>query len=255
MTKGIGVSVGINTDGKSNDNGGISGVSLTYNDSKEEGVTRATIGEGTVTVGGDEDDKGINRDINKAQEVLIDEGMEVTVNVPIELITDPEKYFTKMGEIMKDPKKAKIVQQIIAATKAANYKKMMMYGEFAKEGEKIDKRTDLPVDPLSHQKAAESAGNEIGDPDIAAAVRTMSEFLYQFPMYSYQDIESLLTTGEHGQYQPYMFSEENGGILDSINDIENTVNGASGNFQHLDTKDRQLQFQHDFEKFLNNGWQ
>ena len=215
---------------------------------------RATIGEGTVTVGGVEDDKGINRDINKAQELLIDEGMEVTVNVPIELITDPDKYFTKMGKIMKDPKKAKIVQQIIAATKAANYKKMIMYGEFAIEGEKIDKMTDLPVDPLSYQKAAEAAGNEIGDPDIAAA-RTMSEFLYQFPMYSYQDIESLLTTGEHGQYQPYIFSEENGGILDSINDIENTVNGASRNFQHLDTKEKQLQFQRDFEKFLNNRGQ
>jgi hypothetical protein len=150
-----------------------------------------------------------------------------------------------MGKIMKDPKKAKIVQQIIAATKAANYKKMIMYSEFAEEGD----------DPLSHQKAAETAGNEIGDPDIAAAARTMSEFLYQFPMYSYQDIESLLTTGEHGQYQPYIFSEENGGILDSINDIENTVNGASRNFQHLDTKEKQLQFQRDFEKFLNNRGQ
>ena len=92
VTKGIGVSVGINTEGKSNDNGGISGVSLTYNDSKKEGVTRATIGEGTVTVGGVEDDKGINRDINKAQELLIDEGMEVTVNVPIEFIKNPKKY-------------------------------------------------------------------------------------------------------------------------------------------------------------------
>lgn len=148
VTKGIGVSVGINTDGKSNDNGGISGVSLTYNDSKKEGITRATIGEGTVTVGGVSDDKGINRDITRAQEVLIDEGMEVIVNVPIELIKNPKQYFKdsnkRIRELPSDIKElpSKIQEKIgeVKAWAEAHGLKIGLTGE----GENLEVKLYVP---------------------------------------------------------------------------------------------------------------
>ena len=62
-------------------------LSATYNDSKLEGITRATIGEGTITIAGeDSDGEGVNRDIDKAQEVIFDESLELTVSVQVETI-------------------------------------------------------------------------------------------------------------------------------------------------------------------------
>lgn len=76
----------------------LPGLLIAYSDSEKEGTTRATIGQGTITVGGVEDDSGINRDITKAQEVTKDESTGAEIDVPLELIVDPKGYAQKVKD-------------------------------------------------------------------------------------------------------------------------------------------------------------
>jgi hypothetical protein len=85
-TRGVGISF---SGGKGSSNATPN--TITYNDSKKEGITRATIGNGTITIGGkpatEEQLSGINRDIKRAQEITFNEGMKVTVEIPEEVVT------------------------------------------------------------------------------------------------------------------------------------------------------------------------
>ena len=83
------------------------------------------------------------------------------------------------------------------------------------------------IDPYAHEKAAWEYGNYVGNPFVAAIERSASEFIYQFPMYTYQDLYSRYKTGEKGKYQPYLWNAP-GGIRDSFYDIKNTIQGANG---------------------------
>jgi hypothetical protein len=80
--------------------------------------------------------------------------------------------------------------------------------------------------PSAHEDAARNYGAYVGNPIVAGSARAISEFLYQFPKYTIEDALSRLSTGEPGKYQPYRWSHANGGILDSMQDIRNTMEGA-----------------------------
>lgn len=84
------------------------------------------------------------------------------------------------------------------------------------------------IDPMAHEKAAWKYGRYIGDADVAAGARIISEVFFQFPMYSAQSLlYSTLTFGMYkGPYQPYSINGP-GGIADSIEDVRNTVKGAN----------------------------
>ena len=85
--------------------------------------------------------------------------------------------------------------------------------------------------PYAHEKSAEQYGKYVGDPIVAGTVRAIGE-VGQFFYYTGDDLFSLVTTGKHGDYQPYRVKHENGGLLDSIDDIQNVINGANSNFNH-----------------------
>ena len=82
------------------------------------------------------------------------------------------------------------------------------------------------IDAYSHEKAAWDYGNYVGNPYVAGAARTFSEFLYQFPVYTAEDVYSRVVDGTPGTYQPYTLDGP-GGILDSFSDIQNTIDGAN----------------------------
>ncbi|MCP3888581.1 MAG: hypothetical protein GY702_06865 [Desulfobulbaceae bacterium] len=103
----------------------------------------------------------------------------------------------------------------------------------------INRATDLSVinkleqrafasesyDPYSHEKAAWNWGRYVDDPGVAKYMRGASEFLYQFPKYTLEDLKSRIMYGTPGKYQPWSI-DGTGGINDSLQDIRNTVHGA-----------------------------
>ena len=89
-----------------------------------------------------------------------------------------------------------------------------------------DEPGEFGYNPMAHEDAARAYGKYVGNRFVAGSARTLSEFLYQFPKYTVKDIWSRITTGRPGPYQPYLWSDENGGILDSVDDIMNTIEGA-----------------------------
>ena len=110
--RSIGYSTGFNVNEDTSGNGekddGMGTLSATYNDSKLEGITRATIGEGTITIAGeDSDGEGVNRDIDKAQEVTFDESIELTVSVQVDVIVEGAKKTVELiGKIPNAIKEA-----------------------------------------------------------------------------------------------------------------------------------------------------
>ncbi len=81
--------------------------------------------------------------------------------------------------------------------------------------------------PTAHEHSAFGYGQYVNNKAVAQTVRTVSEFVFQFPVYTTQDLFSRAFLGGAGPYQPYMWSTENGGILDSFHDIGITGDGAS----------------------------
>ena len=68
-----------------------------------------------------------------------------------------------------------------------------------------------------------------GNPAIAGLFRVLGE-TGQFVYYSADDITRRIIPGgeKQGMYKPYGFLNENGGLIDSRNDIRNVINGARG---------------------------
>ena len=83
------------------------------------------------------------------------------------------------------------------------------------------------TNPAAHEHSAFSYGQYVDNKGVAQTVRTVSEFAFQFPAYTVQDMFSRVFFGKAGPYQPYLWSPENGGILDSFHDIGITGSGAS----------------------------
>jgi hypothetical protein len=84
-------------------------------------------------------------------------------------------------------------------------------------------------DDFAHQKVAYKYGAYVGNPAIAGLFRILGE-TGQFVYYSADDITRRIIPGgeKQGMYQPYGFLNENGGLIDSRNDINNVINGARG---------------------------
>ncbi|MFT6332815.1 MAG: hypothetical protein ACJAW3_001163, partial [Lentimonas sp.] len=92
---------------------------------------------------------------------------------------------------------------------------------------------DPKFKPYAHEESAEKWGNYVGDAEVSGVIRTAGE-VGQFFYYTGDDIFNLVSSGKHGSYQPYKFSDQNGGLIDSRNDVQNVINGANGNFKYYD---------------------
>ena len=117
----------------------------------------------------------------------------------------------------------------------------LTYKAFAEENEKTDQ--------WAHQKANIHYQEYVGNGLISGTARALSEFLYQFPLYTSKDLYSVVTTGEHGQYQPYSLSQKaNGGIIDSFEDI-----GISSGIKDVrqETGYNKAEFEQQFNKWKN----
>ncbi len=77
----------------------------------------------------------------------------------------------------------------------------------------------------AHQRSAFEFGQYSGSPILAGATRSLVE-VGQFFAYTAQDVFSRIAHGIPGEFQPYKFSNLNGGIFDSINDIKISIAGA-----------------------------
>jgi hypothetical protein len=86
--------------------------------------------------------------------------------------------------------------------------------------------TNEGIDPFAHQKAAWDYGYHVGNATIAGIARTASEFVWQFPTYTALSVYSRVIKGEGGEYWPWTVSGP-GGIADSLQDIQNTMDGAN----------------------------
>ena len=105
----------------------------------------------------------------------------------------------------------------------------------------------------AHERAAEAYGNYVGNPISGGIIRIVGE-TGQFFIYTTQDIYNRIVNGKPGPYQPYKFSEENGGLLDSLNDILNVINGANGNYKYFPNQGAvDIYNDQDYRKFIDNG--
>ena len=115
------------------------------------------------------------------------------------------------------------VEFFSSVKRAVDIEKIVELKERAESGEEKGPN----YDPDSHQKAAWDYGNYVGNEKVAGVARTLSEFLYQFPMYTAKDAASRIKYDKPGKYQPWSINGP-GGIKDSFQDIENTKQGATG---------------------------
>jgi RHS repeat-associated protein len=81
-------------------------------------------------------------------------------------------------------------------------------------------------DPCKHQKAHYDYGAYVDNVIVAGVAATVVEAL-QFPYFTTLDVYSRVVSGKPGDYQPYLYSSP-GGIMDSIQDIKDTMDGARG---------------------------
>ena len=70
-----------------------------------------------------------------------------------------------------------------AIVRAVDMKKIKELKDRAELGEELGK----DYDPDSHQKAAWDYGNYVGSEKVAGVARTISEFAYQFPLFTVED--------------------------------------------------------------------
>ena len=93
------------------------------------------------------------------------------------------------------------------------------YKGFAEASEDPDSKY---YNKYSHQQSNIHYQETVGNGLISGVARAASEFLYQFPMYTVEDVGKRVVPGgdPKGKYQPYNpMPGARGGILDSFEDI------------------------------------
>jgi len=133
----------------------------------------------------------------------------------VQILKDREDTF---GEKIDDA-----VEFFSSVKRAMDLDKIKKLKARAEKGEKAGKN----YDPDSHQKAAWDYGNYVGNEKVAGVARTISEFAYQFPWFTVEDVVSRIKDNKPGDYQPWSINGP-GGIKDSFQDIANTKQGATG---------------------------
>jgi len=224
---------------------GSTTISLKNRGYEKEGITRATIGNGTITIAGNSnpDLTGLNRYITKSQEVTKD----MITNALEGKVTIDHRFFSRegrknIGDNFKnlDRNLGISVDMTAGATARATIGAFTMSAEAFKNHDDIKKEYKAKGDPHgyvndpryddnAHEKAAYKYGEYVKNPAIAGLFRGVGE-IGQFFYYTGDDLARRLVPGgeNKGMYQPYKFSPHNGGIIDSWNDTSNVIDGARG---------------------------
>ena len=193
----------------------------------------------------------LNRDLTNTQVITKD---KILNSLNSELNID-NRVFTKRGrkeiksELInsKDNAKFYLDYTLGATVRALNPMRIKYYGDraFSKEKELIEINKELiknnkePKEIITHEQSAEAYGNYVNSALVGSIIRTLGE-TGQFFMYTAQDIYSRIKDGKPGPYQPYKWSSENGGLIDSYNDMMNVVNGANGNYQYQPNQEAEI---------------
>ena len=153
----------------------------------------------------------------------INADFEGKLEIPVELFTKSgrEEMIDNLKNL--DRNVATTVDLTIGATWRAG-SSALDYKRFAEAGEKqyINGEVNPYYNEYSHQHANIHFSEHVGNGAISGSARAASEFLYQFPVYTAEDlIRRTVPGGEpYGKYQPYSFSPNaSGGIFDSFEDI------------------------------------
>ena len=268
-TKGSGLSTGIGTSAdnffKGTNPNGTTTITHTNEGSEKEGITRATIGNGNITIANKEVSQennnldligNLNRNVDSSQEIAKD----MITGALDRSVTVDNRLFTKDGreDIVDDFKNFidntynVLDQTAFALIRATDINRISYYGNRAFADEKNDSIPDKER-VEAHELAAEAYGNYVGSSLVGGAMRLLGE-TGQFFMYTGQDIYSRIAHGKPGPYQPYKFSSNNGGLIDSYNDIMNVVRGANRDYMYQPNQESVNKYNNqDYKKYINNG--
>ena len=200
----------------------------------------------------------LNRDLTNTQVIT---KYKILSSLNSELNID-NRVFTKRGrkeiksELInsKDNAKFYLDYTLGATVRALNPFRISYYGDraFSEEEQKIKDGTKLS-EIVTHQQSAEAYGNYVNSALVGSIIRTAGE-TGQFFMYTAQDIYSRIKDDKPGPYQPYKWSSENGGLIDSYYDVMNVVNGAQGKYEFQPNQSIVNKYNNeDYNKYINNG--
>jgi len=193
-------------------------VALASNDnnlSEAENLTNL-LASTSVNVAGNINNQTVKKDID-----FTNADFKGTLSIPTDLITESGRVRVKDAINNLPENIGKTLNVTIGAAYRAG-STALDYKGFAENAEKkyIDGKLNRYHNKYSHQQSNIHYQETVGNGLISGVARAASEFLYQFPIYTVEDIGKRIQTNNKrgGRYRPYLWNSK-GGIKDSFEDI------------------------------------